>query len=437
MATASDRTIELDTAISALLVRTGSPRWDYGALATVRSLGLLGVQVHLLADASEPELLRSRFATSVLGPPLDPQGSVDESINRLNEVAANIGAPVLAIAGDDESAVLLAEQRDLLSPLLLTFDVPPDLPRRLSSKASLAAICDDAAVPYPASMASEDPTDLVSFAEDIGFPVIVKAPEPFARLHESNTMRTQVVSSRAGLQQLILQWPIGRPMLVQQFLDPDRVEFWYSAGLAGPDAPSWHSFTGRKEVAYPTRTGVGTYSVAIRNPDLARLTADLCTHIGFHGPYDSDWAHDPMTGRTWLVDFNPRRGAQFRLFTTTTGLDILRAAHLSITGRPVAWGEQNTPRSHSVGNLNVLVARQWLAAKKASGYPPVEGAWWYRRDPAPAMAVSASFVGTAARKAARVALERSGLGHNKRDTQKRWAQPLNRVGPTAVGHQAI
>jgi predicted ATP-grasp superfamily ATP-dependent carboligase len=436
VATPPARAIDLDTTVDALLVRTGNPRWDYGALATVRSLGLLGVHVHVLADSSEPELLRSRFAASGLGPALDPQATVEESTRRLNEVAARISRPVFAIAGDDESAVLLAEQRARLHDSLLTFDLPASLPRRLSSKASLSAICADAAVPYPESAASDRPADLIDFATDLGFPVIVKAPEPFARLHESNVMRTQVVTSRTALADLVEQWPVGRPMLVQQFLDPDRVEYWYSAGLAGRNAPSWGTFTGRKEVAYPTRTGVGTYSVAIRNPTLAQLTRELCEYIGFNGPFDSDWAHDPTTGRTWLIDFNPRRGAQFRLFTTTTGLDILRAAHLSLTGRPVPWGEQVTPRSHSVGNLNVLVARQWIAARKAAGHPSGEGAWWYRRDRGPAVAVGASFVGTAARKVGRIASSRLGLGQPDAGATKRWAQPIDRVEPTVVKHQA-
>ncbi|MCB0915083.1 MAG: hypothetical protein KDC23_05190 [Actinobacteria bacterium] len=389
----------LDTGVGALLVRTGHPRWDYGALATARSLGSCGVTVHVLADRNEPELLRSRFVRSVVGPVLDPATPPEAAATRLNQVAERIGRPVLTIAGDDESAVLLAEQRSLLDPRLLTFDMPEDLPRRLSSKSSLAGICRDAGIDYPEAVTTTDADELLAFAERVGFPVIVKAPEPFARLHESDVMRTQVVESAADLTALAARWPAGRPLLAQQYLASERFQFWYAAGLAGASTPAWHAFTGRKEVAYPTGTGIGIYSVAARNPELAAATHDLADSIGFRGPFDSDWAVDTATGQRWLIDFNPRRGAQFRLFTTDTGIDLMRAAHLAITGNPIPWGAPTVPRSHSVGNLDLLVARQWWAAKKSAGDPPNEGAWWWRRDPAPGVAMAASFVAAAGRKA--------------------------------------
>ncbi len=397
----------LDRNVAALLVRTGEPRWDYGALATLRSLALCGVTVHLLANPNETELLRSRYATSVLAGPLDPEASPAESATRVNQIAARIGGPVFAIAGDDESAVLLAEQRNALAPSLLTFDVPGDLPRRLSSKTSLAAICSANGINYPASLAGTDPDDILAFADSVGFPVVVKAPEPYARLHESDVVRTQILGTHRALADVLAQWPTDRPILVQQYLAGDGFDFWYAAGLAVDSGPRWHGFTGRKEVAYPTRTGVGTYSVAATQASLASAMQQLCRRIGFRGPFDSDWAVDRATGEAWLIDFNPRRGAQFRLFTTTTGLDIVRAAHLAISGRPIDWGQPVIPRSHSVGNLNLLVARQWWAARKAAGKPPNEGAWWCRQDPAPAVAIGASFVGTAARKVGRVVAQRT------------------------------
>jgi len=46
----------------------------------------------------------------------------------------------------------------------------------------------------------------------------------------------------------------------------------------------------------------------------------------------------PATGAYHLLDFNPRPGAQFRLFTDRAGTDVVRAQHLDLTGRAVPAG---------------------------------------------------------------------------------------------------
>ena len=80
------------------------------------------------------------------------------------------------------------------------------------------------------------------------------------------------------------------------------------------------------------------YSVC--NPVLAQIATRFCKQIGFHGIADLDWRLDRRDGRYKLVDFNPRVGNQFRLFETDTGIDVVRALHLDLTGRSVPMGEQ-------------------------------------------------------------------------------------------------
>ena len=68
--------------------------------------------------------------------------------------------------------------------------------------------------------------------------------------------------------------------------------------------------------------------------------ARFCRAIGFSGIADLDWRLDRRDGRYKLLDFNPRVGAQFRLFETDAGIDVVRALHLDLTGRPVPAGAQ-------------------------------------------------------------------------------------------------
>lgn len=157
----------------ALLVRTGSPIWDYGALATARTLGRWGIPVYVLAAERETELLQSRYVTARVADPLPADEGHAEV---LNGIAARIGTRCVVLAGDDESAVTLAQSRDDLDPRLLTFPVPPTLPLQLSDKVRLGTLAAQAGIGYPRWIHTADRQRLRAFVADVGLPVIAKSP---------------------------------------------------------------------------------------------------------------------------------------------------------------------------------------------------------------------------------------------------------------------
>ena len=64
----------------------------------------------------------------------------------------------------------------------------------------------------------------------------------------------------------------------------------------------------------------------VDNPELAEISAaEFIKRIGFTGIVDLDWRFDRRDGRYKLLDFNPRMGAQFRLFENEAGVDVVRA----------------------------------------------------------------------------------------------------------------
>jgi hypothetical protein len=75
---------------------------------------------------------------------------------------------------------------------------------------------------------------------------------------------------------------------------------------------------------------------------------------------DLDLRYDARDDRYKLLDFNPRIGAQFRLFATADGLDVARAAHLHLTGRPVPDTAPVPDRRFLVENYDSLAALGYL-----------------------------------------------------------------------------
>ena len=113
-----------------------------------------------------------------------------------------------------------------------------------------------------------------------------------------------------------------------------------------------------------------------------------------------DWRLDRRDGQYKLLDFNPRVGAQFRLFEDEGGIDVVRALHLDLTGRAVPRRPQADGRVfilepydlvgswgyHRAGDLD---ARRWLASLQGAHREP---AWFAADDLAPVALMCGRFV---------------------------------------------
>ena len=106
------------------------------------------------------------------------------------------------------------------------------------------------------------------------------------------------------------------------------------------------------------------------NPQLAALATRLCERVGYCGIADLDFRYDRRDGRYKLVDFNPRTGAQFRLFENAAGVDVVRALHLDLTGRPVPQASCARAQAHPRGERR---------PDRPAGSPADQAAQWLPR----------------------------------------------------------
>ncbi|QMU70777.1 hypothetical protein [Streptacidiphilus sp. P02-A3a] len=145
-------------------------------------------------------------------------------------------------------------------------------------------------------------------------------------------------------------------VLVQEYLPAGPAGDWITELYCPADGAPPLAFTGVKVRCWPPGAGAATRVRALDNPDLAEQAAGFCRRLGYRGAADLDWRLDPRDGRYKLVDFNPRTGAGFRLFETVDGVDVVRALHLDLTGRPLPSGVRQRPRDYAVGQLDLPAA---------------------------------------------------------------------------------
>ena len=161
---------------------------------------------------------------------------------------------------------------------------------------------------------------------------------------------------------------------------------WFFHVYVGRDGQCRPACTGVKERSYPAHAGLTSFGRCLPNEALRDSVTALLGRLGYRGIADLDLRLDDRDGQYKLLDFNPRLGAQFRLFTGPDGLDVVRAAYLDLTGQPVTGAAPESGRSFMVESYDPLAAisywrrgeislRSWLAGARR-----VDETAWFARD---------------------------------------------------------
>lgn len=397
--------LSVDQSVPVLIVKIGHYPLHHGGVGAIRSLGRLGVPVYAVTEQRFTPAASSRYLTKAFPWPTTGSEPAEDLVAGLRKIASALPGRAVAVPTDDEAAVLLAEHADELSEHLLLPSVPRDLPRSLASKHGLSQLCAKHGVPTPRSALIESRTELDSVAGAFAFPIVLKNSEPWLRLASPAVGGSTLVWTPEELRAVAANWPDEPHVLVQEYLPREESTDWiahitrHEAGLV--------TFTGVKVRSWPPHAGVTTYAYSVANPELAAITERFCAEVGFTGIADLDWRLDHRDGKYKLLDFNPRVGAQFRLFETHDGIDVVRAQHLALSGRPVPASPQVDGRRFVVEHLDMparFAYRKSRPVPGSAGSGSTELAWLAADDPLPAFVTATKFVRPAVKHlAARVA----------------------------------
>ena len=251
-------------------------------------------------------------------------------------------------------------------------------------------------MPAPESVLLSSAEDLTAFAAAARFPVVVKNAEPWVRRWAPAVGGTTVLRSAAELTALATAAGESSTFIVQEYIPHEEAEDWIVHLYCDSGSSCQVLFTGVKLRSWPPNTGATACGVSVLNPALADLAARFCKAVGFHGVADLDVRYDRRDGQYKVVDFNPRMGNQFRLFETDTGIDVLRALYLDMTGQGIPPGDQVSGRRIIVEHIDLLSRigqrGSGYVTPSAPGRPAVtELAWLARDDPLPFAAMLPRF----------------------------------------------
>ncbi|MFJ8657869.1 ATP-grasp domain-containing protein [Streptomyces sp. NPDC093795] len=378
---------------------------------------------------------RSRYVRGVhLSPDAPSPAELARLLLTLSDGLPGPG-PALLVPMDDITALALAEHRTELLGRYLLPDQTPERLVRVADKAALAETCRAFNLPHPRTEIPAGADEAAAMAWSLGLPVVAKWSRPWLLPAGSGLRSTSIVRSLAEVRALYARTPqAGSRLLLQRLLPAGRNLDWFFHGYADSTGGCSAAATGCKERSWPHGAGLTAVGRWTPNPAVERIARELLAALGHRGVVDLDLRLDRSTGTYHLLDFNPRPGAQFRLFADREGLDVVRAMHLDLTGRRVpphspAYGRRFVVENYAA--LAVLTsprrrpdaergieggARYGVAGGTETGAIPVaepaaepateygdlsrrvETAWFAADDPAPGFAMTWAWLRHALRK---------------------------------------
>jgi predicted ATP-grasp superfamily ATP-dependent carboligase len=394
--------VDADRDVPGLIVKFGDYPLHHGGVGAIRSLGRLGIPMYAITEDRYTPAAASRYLRRAFVWPTTGTEEPERLVEGLLRIGSRIGRPTVLVPTDEEAAVLIAEHQEELGERFLFPRVDAKLPRRLASKQGLHELCVEHGIPSPAAAFPQSYEEIVEFAESARFPIVAKNREAFVRRSQPAVNGTTRIATREGLLSLARDWGDQPGVILQEYLPREEAEDWIVHAYFDADSTPLAMFTGVKVRSWPPHAGMTANAYVVDNPELADLAARFIKQIGFSGVIDLDLRFDRRDGQYKLLDFNPRMGAQFRLFESESGIDVVRAMHLDLTGRAVPEGEQRAGHRYIVENIDLPA----LLAYRRSGYTTphaparasgTELAWLAGDDLRPFFTMLARFVRPGAR----------------------------------------
>jgi D-aspartate ligase len=371
----------------------------HGALGIFRSLGALGVEVYAVEDGRWAPPLCSRYCRGVFHWDVCDAPARD-SVSTLLKIGRTFTCRPILIPADDGTAAFVQEASEELQTRFRFPVLPSGLMRRFSTKKELYLLCRESGYPTPETVFPRSRANLLELLGRLSFPVMLKGIDD--RLVRGRTkVRMRIVRTADELLDCYdrVDDSVRSNLMIQEYIPGNADSVWMFNAYFNEASECLVGFTGRKLRQRPADTGITTLGICLRNETVENSLRTLLRSLGYRGIVDIGCRYDARDGQYKLLDVNPRIGCTFRLFVDPSGLDVVRACYLDLTGQrvdaqPACEGRKWLVENQDLQELPVhlrtkkLTLREWLRSLRGVR----ETAWFNWKDLSPVLALLTGFL---------------------------------------------
>lgn len=300
------------------------------ALSIARSLGRRGIAVDVLADVRTPLVVRySRYCRRYVetGRPVQT-----EWLEWLTGEGAR--DPAVLLPASDEGLELLARHRStLVAHGHRPFEADDDVVLGMLDKARTYQLAAAAGVPAPEAHLLASVDDVLSVAERIRYPVVLKPQQSHVYMRTfAPEGKGRAVSSPGELVTAAKPLVAAGVSMLATELVPGRHDAYCSYyGYLDEEGQPLAEVTKRKLRQYPVGFGEGTYHEMAWEPEAAELGLRFFQAVGLRGLGNVEFKRDARDGALKLIECNARF-TQADALLRRAGVDLPLLSYSRVVG---------------------------------------------------------------------------------------------------------
>ncbi|HVR32173.1 MAG TPA: acetate--CoA ligase family protein [Acidimicrobiia bacterium] len=287
-------------------------------LGVIRSLGRRGVPVIAVRYDRQDFGHTSRFVTRTLDVP-DPVACEESFVASLLDLGRELGDAVL-IPASDASLAAVARAWDRLSENYRVACPPWDRARLFLEKRHTYSLAADAGIPVPATHVVSTEEQLVSMADELPYPVLVKPVQSHLFVRRFGVKMLEV-TDRAELIDTYRTVSDGSlELMVQEFITgPPSAGANYNCFVV--DGEPVAEFTARKVRNNPPTLGSPRVVVSEHLPEVVELGRRVMASLGHEGFACTEFKRNDKNGEWTLMEVNGRHNLSSAL-AVEAGIDF-------------------------------------------------------------------------------------------------------------------
>jgi protein-tyrosine-phosphatase/predicted ATP-grasp superfamily ATP-dependent carboligase len=286
-------------------------------LATIRSLGRFGVEVHVAWCPLDDPALRSRYIKQVHRIPPYREES-DVWIRAFQHVLEEQRFD-LVLPTTEQKILPLQLYRTRFERLATFYLVSDDIYRICSDKSETYKLASEASVPLPRQLVIQNVEEALACAKDLGYPLVLKPKRSAVPQNPNVRQVVRKAHNEGELLELVKQMTVDQDVLAQE----NFVGLGVGVEVLCKEGQILTAFQ-HERVHEPMMGGGSSYRKSVPLHDgMYAATSRLMKALRYTGVAMVEYKHNPATGDWILIEINPRFWGSLPL-SIAAGLDFPR-----------------------------------------------------------------------------------------------------------------
>lgn len=272
-------------------------------LTAIRSLAKHKIETILLYHDKNDYATVSKYLSASFQLP-HPEKNELEFIQYLVNLSSKYHGAVI-FPTDDEYLITVAKHKKRLSEHFIVATNDLDIISKLVNKSYVYEISSNAGIPTPKNLVTSNKNDANKFAQEIGFPCLVKPSQSHIYVKAFGKKMAKVFDFQSLEKELEEATSQNLEVMIQEFIpgsDCDNYSYW---GFRHKDL-FYAEATAQKVRNDPPGTGSPRVQVTKNIPELIPLSRKILNELNYQGYANVEFKKDTRSNEYKFMEINPR-----------------------------------------------------------------------------------------------------------------------------------